>query len=159
MDNSNPADHDSVVSGRMLVAEVADEHGERVGQRGDPVVGRQWSQAGETVARSGEPHRELALLGCPRMFTAKEPRLRAAAHAREVTLGQNSTSGGAKDTEVSELTVIPTAAPEGLMPVTTATGCGRSRKTCRRSATTGPRTVPGLTPLPAAQAPPAPSVR
>ena len=50
------------------------------------------------------------------MFTAKEPRLRAAAHAREVTLGQNSTSGGAKDTEVSELTVIPTASPEGLRP-------------------------------------------
>lgn len=46
----------------MLVAEVADEHGERVGQRGDPVVGRQCSQAGETDARSGEPHRELALL-------------------------------------------------------------------------------------------------
>ena len=93
---------------------------------------------------------------CPRMFTAKEPRSCAAAHAREVTLGQNSNSGGAKDTEVSELTVIPTASPEGLRPVTTATGCCRSRKTCRRSATTEPRTVPELTLLPAAQAPAAP---
>lgn len=61
MDSSNPADHDSVVSGRMLVAEVANEHGERVGQRGDAVVGRQCSQAGEAVAGSGEPHREHAL--------------------------------------------------------------------------------------------------
>jgi hypothetical protein len=62
MDSSNPADHDSMVSGRMLIAEIADEHGERIGQRGDPIVGRQCSQAGETVARSGEPHGELALL-------------------------------------------------------------------------------------------------
>ena len=67
------------------------------------------------------------------MFTAKVPRSRAAAHAREVTAGQNSTSGGARDADVSELTVIPTGSPERLTPVTTATGCGRSRKACRSS--------------------------
>jgi hypothetical protein len=78
------------------------------------------------------------------MFTAKGPRSRAAAHAREVTAGQNSTSGGAWDAEVSELTVIRTDSPEGLRPVTTAIGCSRSRKTCRRSSTATTEPSPGL---------------
>ena len=59
---TNPAEHDGVVSGCVLVVNVADEHGERVGEHGDAINGWQCSQACETVAGSGEPHRELALL-------------------------------------------------------------------------------------------------
>jgi hypothetical protein len=62
VDGADPAEDDRVVSGRVLVAELAEEHGERVGQHGDAVVRGQCRQAGEAVARPGEPHRELAVL-------------------------------------------------------------------------------------------------
>ena len=115
MDGADPTEDDGVVAGRMLLADVADEYGECVGQHRDAVVRRQCSHAGEAVARPGETTASSPSW-CPRTFTAKEPRSRAAAQAREDTAGQNSTRGGARDAEVSELTVIPTGFPERLRP-------------------------------------------
>ena len=63
VDGADAAEDDGVVSGGLLVVNVADEHGEGVGQHRDAVVRRQCSHA----RRSGRPAaanrtRELAVL-------------------------------------------------------------------------------------------------
>jgi hypothetical protein len=108
------------------------ERGECVGQQRDAVVGRQRPQAREPIPLPENSTARSACC-CPRMFTARALRPRAVAHARTSPLGRTAPAAGVRNTDVNGLTVRPTGSPEWPRAVTTTTGWGRPRRTCRSS--------------------------
>jgi hypothetical protein len=113
-------DDDPVIAGGMLGDDLAREGGEGVREQRNAAAFQLPVEAGESVCAGRSRASCEALVPSPEHVTPKRRVRRMRDQVSELRAGQNESSGGSSETDVSELTINPAGSPSGAA-VTNAT--------------------------------------